>query len=344
MRLATTRARRRRSPPMIARSARGVHATATPGAEDTATALRTNWLTWRSSRCSRIAPASNRLISSRSSTRPRKRATSLTSRSSAACARSGISSRRASMTSTEADSVISGERSSWLTSDANRASRSTRSWSAEAMSLNDVASTPRSGSSVGVRRVSSRPPAIAFAASDASATGRTARRAASTPTSTPRPVVIVAASSSERATLDSVWLSSSRLKNSKYAPWTASRLIPTTTTVSPLTSAIMRASSAIVDDPSDEVGRDRLLVVASDRPRPVAAELQHEVLGAGRLERLDRLGHVRGVGAPEPLRGVLRVAVRLLEARRVSLAGEVRPNEPVGGERQERRQSERARA
>ena len=42
----------------------------------------------------------------------------------AAC--SGISSRRACITSTDAASVISGERSSWLTSDANRASRSTR--------------------------------------------------------------------------------------------------------------------------------------------------------------------------------------------------------------------------
>ena len=96
-----------------------------------------------------MAPASKRLISSRSSTRPWKRLTSLVSRSSAAWARSGSSSRRASITSTDADSVISGERSSWLTSEAKRASRSMRSCSAEAMSLNELASTPRSGSSVG---------------------------------------------------------------------------------------------------------------------------------------------------------------------------------------------------
>ena len=65
-----------------------------------------------------------------------------------AWARSGISSRRACITSTLAARVISGERSSWLTSLANRASRSTRACSAAAMSLNALASTRRSGSSV----------------------------------------------------------------------------------------------------------------------------------------------------------------------------------------------------
>ena len=83
------------------------------------------------------------------------------SRSSAACERSGISSRRVSRMSTAADSVISGDRSSWLTSDAKRASRSMRSCSACAISLNELASTPRCGSSVASRRVSRRPPAIA---------------------------------------------------------------------------------------------------------------------------------------------------------------------------------------
>ena len=48
--------------------------------------------------------------------------------------------------STEADKVISGERSSWLTSEANLASRSSRIWSADAMSLNDLASRARSSS------------------------------------------------------------------------------------------------------------------------------------------------------------------------------------------------------
>ncbi len=162
-----------------------------------------------------MAPASKRLISRRSSTRPWNRLTSLVSRSSAAWARSGSSLRRASITSTDADSVISGERSSWLTSEAKRASRSMRSCSAEAMSLNELASTPRSGSSVGGRRVPRWPPAIALAAWAASATGRTARRAAKTPSSTPSAVVITLASSSDRATLDSVRSSSPRSKNSK---------------------------------------------------------------------------------------------------------------------------------
>ena len=76
---------------------------------------------------------------------PLEPATSPTSRSRAAWARSGISSRRACITSTDADSVISGERSSWLTSDANRASRSTRCCRADAISLNDSASTLQVG-------------------------------------------------------------------------------------------------------------------------------------------------------------------------------------------------------
>ena len=50
-----------------------------------------------------------------------------------------------------------GERSSWLTSEANRASRSMRSCTASAMSLNELTSRSRSGSRSGSRRVS-RPP------------------------------------------------------------------------------------------------------------------------------------------------------------------------------------------
>ena len=82
-----------------------------------------------------------------------------------ATARSGISSRRRSSTSTEAVSVMSGERSSWLTSEAKRASRSTRSCRAEAMLLNELTI----GVSCGVvggggRRVSSLSAAMASAA------------------------------------------------------------------------------------------------------------------------------------------------------------------------------------
>ena len=80
-----------------------------------------------------------------------------TTTSSACCVRSGRSSRRASSTSTAADRAVIGERSSWLTSDAKRASRSIRACTASAMSLNESARRSRSGSLSGSSRVS-RPP------------------------------------------------------------------------------------------------------------------------------------------------------------------------------------------
>ena len=118
-----------------------------------------------------MAPASKREISSRSSTSPWNRLTSLDSRSSAAWARSGISSRRASITSTDADRVINGERSSWLTSEAKRASRSIRACSADGHVVERVGEHARGRGRRSVsRRVSRRPPAIALAACAASAT------------------------------------------------------------------------------------------------------------------------------------------------------------------------------
>ena len=74
--------------------------------------------------------------------------------------RAGVSS-----TSTAAAIVMSGDRSSWLTSEANRASRSMRSWSAWAMSLNDDGERrrgrgrrwPRAGCRGGRRRWPRRP-------------------------------------------------------------------------------------------------------------------------------------------------------------------------------------------
>ena len=197
------------------------------GALLTPIACSTNWSALRSSRLRGTTPASNREISRRSSTRVRKRVTSLRSRSTAARARSGISDLRLSITSMDASSVMSGERSSWLTSEAKRASRSTRCSSASAISLNDSARTPRSGSFSGFNRVSSRPPAIDFAARAASATGRTARRAANAPAITLRPRVRPPAMYSERRTLDSAESTSARLKNSKKAPLLA-RGHPTT--------------------------------------------------------------------------------------------------------------------
>ena len=131
-------------------------------------ACSTNWSALRSSRLRGTTPASNREISRRSSTRVRKRVTSLRNRSTAARARSGISDLRLSVPQWMLQRH-ERERSSWLTSEAKRASRSTRCSSASAISLNDSARTPRSGSFSG-STVSSRPPAIDFAARAASAT------------------------------------------------------------------------------------------------------------------------------------------------------------------------------
>ena len=129
----------------------------------------------------------------------------------------GISSRRASITSTDAASVISGERSSWLTSEAKRASRSTRCCSASAMSLNDSVRIRRSGSSVdssrgveptaGDRRrgLGGRRHRLHGAPSgeDTRAGHRAGWRSS-------------AAKTSDSRTLDRVASASSRLKNSKY--------------------------------------------------------------------------------------------------------------------------------
>ena len=87
---------------------------------------------WRS-----VAPASMRDSSSRSITIASKRRTWPTTTSSACWVRSGSSSRRASSTSTAAARAVIGERSSWLTSEAKRGSRSIRSCTASAISLNE---------------------------------------------------------------------------------------------------------------------------------------------------------------------------------------------------------------
>ncbi len=112
-----------------------------------------------------------------------KRRTWLTTTSSACCVRSGMSSRRASSTSTAAVSAVIGDRSSWLTSEANRASRSIRVCTASAISLNDPASRSRSGSDSGARRVSRPPEAISSAASATWLSGRSSRRLVARPKS-----------------------------------------------------------------------------------------------------------------------------------------------------------------
>jgi len=87
------------------------------GGGDAATVCRTRAPRATSSVCQSPRPASRRDISSRSSTRRRKRPTSAPSRSRAWRARSGSSSRRACTTERDVASVVRGERNSWLTSE-----------------------------------------------------------------------------------------------------------------------------------------------------------------------------------------------------------------------------------
>ena len=128
------------------------------------------------SRCSSVDPASMRDSSSRSITIWSNRRTWVTTTSSACWVRSGRSARRPSSTSTAAESAVMGERSSWLTSLAKRASRSSRAWTASAMSLNEVASRARSGSPPGAIRASRPPSAISPAAWATRVSGRRSRR------------------------------------------------------------------------------------------------------------------------------------------------------------------------
>ena len=110
-----------------------------------------------------------------------KRRIWLTTTSSACWVRSGMSSRRASSTSTAAARAVIGERSSWLTSEAKRASRSIRVCTASAISLNEPANRSRSGSDSGARRVSSPPEAMSSAASATWLSGRSSRRLVARP-------------------------------------------------------------------------------------------------------------------------------------------------------------------
>ena len=96
------------------------------------------------------------------------------------------------------------------------------------MSLNAEVSACMSGSSVGSRRVSSRPSAIARAACAAFARGRTARREANTPSAMPRNVVVTAARASANRTLWSASRTSRKLSYSKYMALMRGSGIPTT--------------------------------------------------------------------------------------------------------------------
>ena len=163
----------------------------------------------------RRLPRSDREISSSSSTRRLKRRTSAPSRSRACRALGVSSSRLASRTESELARVVSGERSSWLTSEAKLASRSIRSWSRSTILLNAAASAARSAKLSLSRRVSRLPPAMARAARVVSCSGRRARAAAHSPSTAPAKVVMSAARVSAARRICSVFVRSARLNISK---------------------------------------------------------------------------------------------------------------------------------
>ena len=154
------------------------------------TARSTSSLTLTSSRNTSAEPASARDISKRSPTMRWNRRRSSPNSWRARWARGGRLSRSASRTSSEAESVVRGERSSWLTSELNRASRWIRAWSWSTMVLNELVRPSRSGSAASApKRVSSRPPAMATAARDTADSGRSDRRLANRPSARPSNVV-----------------------------------------------------------------------------------------------------------------------------------------------------------
>ena len=124
---------------------------------------------------SSAAPRSKREISSKSRTSRSKCRTWLRNTSTACRVRSSL---RRSITSTAADIAVKGVRSSCVTSDANRVSRSTRCWSVSAMSLNEVASGARSASPGACNRVSRWPSAICAAPAANPRSGRNTCRLA----------------------------------------------------------------------------------------------------------------------------------------------------------------------
>ena len=88
-------------------------------------------------------------------------------------------------TSTLVSRVVTGERSSWLTSAAKRASRWIRSSSASTMVLKEPTMTARSGSAVAAAGSPSRPAAMCAAAVAMWSSGATTRAAAARPMAAP---------------------------------------------------------------------------------------------------------------------------------------------------------------
>ena len=279
-----------------------------------------------------------RASSSSSPTRRWKLRTSATTRSNGSRIRSGTSARRASTRSVAATSVVKGERSSWLTSDANLVSRSMRCWRAETMWLNDAARGARSGSCPISMRRDSCPPAMSPAAVLTSASGRNTRRPAHSPRRPAATVVAAAAASNEFRMTPSVWSSSSSEKTSKYCVSTAAIGTPTARKGSPEIETRWCARLTAADDRTQPSGE----VLAPDRdrgPEP-ALPAAHDHARAGRqVERFERRGHI-GVGSAQAVAQQPRVQVGLSRRRLLTLANEIAVGQPVRDDGEDRRQDQ----
>lgn len=111
--------------------------------------------------------------------------------------------------------VVSGERSSWLALEANRASRSIRCWRLATMRLKLEARAASSLSSPTSRRRSSCPSAIDAAVAPTSASGSRSRRLTHTPSPVAASIDTAAAVASENRRVRSVRSSSVFEKISK---------------------------------------------------------------------------------------------------------------------------------
>ena len=104
-----------------------------------------------------------------------------------------------------------------------------------------------SGSLTAPRRVSSRPPAMASAATDTSASGRRVRRPAHQPRAPPASAVRPVAPISDVDTDSSADWVSAREMNSKYEEPASVSGMPMTSSGSPSSSTRMRPALAVLD-------------------------------------------------------------------------------------------------
>jgi hypothetical protein len=139
--------------------------------------------------------------------------------------------------------VVTGERSSWLTSEANRASLATRACRSPAVSLNAAAIGPRSLSSRSGSRVDRSPCAIRAAAEVSSVSGRSTRRLAHQPIEPPSSPLASTPPSSIRLMNRKIRSRSRSGNTSTYETWDSGSFVATATSGAPPTRNRCRAMS-----------------------------------------------------------------------------------------------------